>query len=72
MITKEIAIALRGRTVLHHVTKKNSDNTPMRVRVNGKCKTWVTRPNEFRLPVKYGLYECGYIDQDNAASFVVA
>jgi hypothetical protein len=24
-------------------------------RVNGKCKTWKTRPNNFRLPVKYGF-----------------
>jgi hypothetical protein len=25
-------------------------------RVSGKVKTWKTRPGEFRLPVKFGLY----------------
>jgi hypothetical protein len=39
---------------------------PITVRVNGKCQTWKTRPDEFRLPVKYGLRDCGYIDQNNA------
>jgi len=28
------------------------------VKVNGAVKTWKTRPNEFEIPVKYGLYEC--------------
>lgn len=26
-----------------------------RVRRNGRTQTWVTRPNEWRIPVKYGL-----------------
>jgi len=38
---------------------------PKRVRVSGKCKTWKTRPNEFRLPVKYGFSENLYITHDN-------
>lgn len=40
-----------------------------KVRPNGKAQTWKTRPNDFRLPVKYGLKEYLYIDQDNAAHF---
>lgn len=36
-----------------------------RVRSNGKCKTWKTRQEEFKLPVKYGLYEYGYITDKN-------
>ena len=28
---------------------------------NGQTKTWKTRPGEFRIPVKYGLYRYGYI-----------
>ena len=43
--------------------------TVMRVRVSGTCQTWKTRPADFRLPVKYGLYESGAIDQGNAAQF---
>jgi hypothetical protein len=31
------------------------------VRVSGKLKTWKTRPNDWKLPVKYGMYENAYI-----------
>lgn len=48
-----------------HVTLKNKDNTPLRVRRSGKNKLWKTRPHDFRIPVKYGLYESSYITQDN-------
>jgi len=40
-------------------------------RRNGMTKTWVTRPDEFRVPVKRGMYEYGYIDQGNADMFHV-
>lgn len=56
---------LQYRDVLHHVSEKNADGTPMRCRVNGKCKTWKTR-SDFRLPVKHGLNNCFAITQDNA------
>lgn len=42
------------------------DGSPHQVRVSGKCKTWKTRPHEFRLPVKYGFYQSFYITQANA------
>ncbi|MDE2102240.1 MAG: hypothetical protein KGL39_33650 [Patescibacteria group bacterium] len=50
----------------HHKTKKNADGTPMRVRRNGKTQTWKTRPGEFRIPVKYGLYEYGEINHNTS------
>jgi hypothetical protein len=37
-----------------------------RLRRNGATKTWKTRPNEFRIPVKAGLKSCGYLDHDSA------
>jgi hypothetical protein len=40
-----------------------------RCRRNGKTKTWKTRPGEFRIPVKCGLYEYFYITHENAAEF---
>lgn len=43
-----------------------------RVRRSGSTKTWVTRPNKFRVPVKFGMYESGYITDDNANMFHVA
>lgn len=62
MITKAQALTLKHGSILHHVSRKNSDKTPMRVRVSGKVQTWKTRPDEFKIPVKYGLYESGYVD----------
>lgn len=71
MIDKATATSLTYRTTLHHSTLKNSDGTPLRCRVNGQCKIWKTRPDEFRLPVKHGLYDCFYITQDNADEWSV-
>lgn len=68
MITKEQAV---NKTCgeFWHVSMKNADGTPVRCRVNGKCKTWKTRPNEFRLPVKHGLRDCFYITESNASEW---
>jgi hypothetical protein len=41
-------------------------------RRNGATKTWKTRPTEFRLPVKFGLYGYHAITQDNATAFHAA
>lgn len=41
-------------------------------RANGACKTWKTRPDEFRLPIKYGMYAFGYLTHDNADEFHTA
>ena len=72
MITKQQAVNSHYRQEFHHVTLKNADGTPVRCRVNGKCKTWKTRPTEFRLPVKYGLRQCFYIDETNADEWTLA
>lgn len=41
-------------------------------RRNGRTKTWKTRPGEFQIPVKYGLYSFDYITHNMAADFHVA
>ena len=69
MITKQLATELDYRNELHHVSLKNRDGTPVRCRVNGKCKTWKTREDEFRLPVKHGLRDSFYITESNAADW---
>ena len=46
-------------------TLKNADGTPLRVRKTGMLKTWKTRPEEFKLPVKHGLRDSGYITHEN-------
>lgn len=47
--------------------KHDSTGRFLRVRVNGKPKTWKTRPNEVRVPWKYGLYEYGAITHAHIA-----
>jgi hypothetical protein len=71
MITKAQAIAAHYPQQLEHVTRKDSRGQPMRCRVNGACQVWLTRPEEFRLPVKYGLRECFYIEPSNAAQWIL-
>ena len=69
MITKEIAVTAKYGQEFHHVLLKNADGTPVRCRVSGQCKTWKTRPEEFKLPVKYGLKHCFYITLENAGEW---
>lgn len=40
-------------------------------RRNGKTQTWKTRPEDFRVPIKYGLYNYGDITPSNASIFHV-
>lgn len=70
-LTKDIALSLSCRQIIYHKTLKNCDNTPLRAFVNGQCKTWKTRPNEFCLPVKHGLRDYFYITQDNCDKWEV-
>lgn len=56
MITLEQAKQLQVGTVLHHCSNKNADGTPQRWKVNGRPKTWKTKPHRVRVPVKHGLY----------------
>lgn len=68
MVTKSQAMTARN---FEHVSLKNRDGSRLRCRANGMCKTWKTRPEDFRLPVKYGLKECFYITPSNAAEWEV-
>jgi hypothetical protein len=71
MITKEIAETLSSNITLYHKNLRDSRGEPVKCRVNGKCKIWKTRPLEFKLPVKAGLYEYGYIENFNADEWCV-
>lgn len=44
---------------------------PYRWKVNGKIKLWKRNKEVFRLPLKRGLYEFGYIDSTNNHLFEV-
>lgn len=46
--------------------KKGQQGDPIQVRRNGATKRWKRQPDQFRVPVKYGLYDYFYIDNSNA------
>ena len=70
-LTKAQAIELgeHKHHLAYHRVLRNSDGTALRARPNGRCKTWVTRPSEFRLPMKYGMYETFYITERDAGDW---
>ena len=71
MVTKEQAAGFyKGRT-LYHKTRRNADGTAKRCRVNGKLKTWKTRPDDWQLPVKHGLYDFFHITPYNAGDWLL-
>lgn len=51
-----------------------SDIKPIKWRANGQCKTWKSEKNKhrFSLPIKHGLYQFGYITEENTHLFEVA
>jgi hypothetical protein len=65
MISLERAKTLIYGTVLYHVRNRNSDGTPQRWRVNGKPKTWKTRPQCVKIPLKHGLYGYDYLTEND-------
>lgn len=63
-LTLEKAKKLEYNDHLTHKILKNSLG-PIRVKVNGKPKIWKRQPNKISIPYKYGLYEYGYITENN-------
>ncbi len=79
MITREQALQLRHGDELHYgvcqkITGPRGGVTYKieRWRVNGKVKTWKTRPDEFVVPIKHGLRDCHYLTDVNAHNFHLA
>ena len=71
MITKLQAQRAGHGATIYSIDDRNADGTAARWRINGACKTWKTRPLDFKLPVKHGLYAYGYITHDNAHRFTL-
>lgn len=55
-----------------HIMSRGKKPHLIGVRANGRCKTWKTRPDDFSLPIKYGLRECAYITPRNASEWTCA
>jgi len=69
VVNRVTALRLTHNTVVYHRHWRNSDGSPMRWRVSGNRKYWKTRPDDYRIPVKYGMgrrsEHNGYVTQDN-------
>jgi hypothetical protein len=71
MVTKDDCVNAGYRDTFRYLAGTYSRSKDLKqVRVSGKCKTWKTRPDDFQLPVKYGMYESLYITPSNAAMFI--
>jgi hypothetical protein len=71
MVTKQDCISARYGDHFRYLQGTYSRSKELKkVRVSGKCQTWKTRPDDFKLPVKYGMYESLYITPENASLFV--
>jgi hypothetical protein len=75
MIDRDIALQLHHGENVHYTGKHECHKSVgprggvqfniTNCRVTGVCKTWASRPEEFRLPVKFGLYESSAITHMN-------
>jgi hypothetical protein len=66
-VTPETAMTA---STFYHRTKrysaKNGKGRAIQVRRMGATKTWKRQPGKFRIPVKFGMKDSFYIDNDNA------
>lgn len=67
-LTRAEAISASGRDIY---CKRFVDSTgqPSRLRRNGACQTWKTRPEDFSLPVKYGMSDAFRITHQTADDY---
>lgn len=69
-ITAKIVPHLRQGQTVWHRTVKRADGSAAGARITS-IKTWKTRPNDFRIGWKYGLYDYGTIDPHNASEWTL-
>lgn len=62
-ITLNEAKALSKGTTLYSRLYANADDSPARYKVSGAPKTWKRQPNRVEIPVKWGIYGYGYVDE---------
>lgn len=68
-VTKEIAVLAGAVGYVSFWTGNHLGGTVQEWRVNGKCKTWVSEPSHFKLPVKQGWNTHSYITDRNCMEF---
>jgi hypothetical protein len=70
MTIDEVKNLTYGQTIYHKV-KKNADGTAMRVRLSGKVKVWKRDSSKVHAPIKHGMYESYWIDENNMDMFTL-
>ena len=60
---------LKYGQIIYHKTLKNADGTAMRFKINGVVKLWKRSPEKIRVPLKHGLYQYYYLDENNMGEF---
>lgn len=68
-LTKELAISVPIGTVFHYSHGTSKGARVERWRKSGQTKVWKTRPDEWRMPVKHGMYSNSYITEVEAEHF---
>jgi hypothetical protein len=65
-MTFDDAKKLNYGDIIYHVSWTNADGSARRYKVNGVVKLWKSKKNALRIqvPLKHGLYEFGYLEQD--------
>lgn len=53
---------LKQGQLVYHLSKKNSDGTPMRAKVTS-VKTWKRSPDRVEVGLKHGLYDYAKFDE---------
>lgn len=62
-MTLQEAKNLKQGQLVYHVSKKNSDGSPMRAKVTS-IKTWKRSPERVEVRVKRGLYEYAIFNEN--------
>ena len=60
-MTVDEAKSLHLGQIIFHTLFTNADGSPRRWRVNGAVKTWKTRPDDVRVPIKHGMWDYDYV-----------
>lgn len=64
-MTREQAVELKIGAIIHETNGFNKDGTCRRWRVNGIPRAFKRVPENFRVPIKHGIYAYGYLTKWN-------
>ena len=70
-LTRENVEALKLGDILQHVSRKNSDGSPLCAKVTGKPQIWINRSYSFEIPVKYELYQFFVITREDEEDWII-